>query len=55
MNNDKQTATNFNQTYHDVNDINKNIELAKSKEFANTANEKRSNPMMNSGDKTIEM
>jgi hypothetical protein len=56
MNDGRQTGMNFNQTMYDINTLNKNIEPnTKSKEFANTANEKQSNNLMNSGDKTIEM
>ena len=45
MNDDgKQTATNFNQTLHDVNTLNKNFDIkTNSKEFAKTAGEKQPN------------
>lgn len=52
MNNDnRQTATNFNQTYHDVNELNKNNELTKSVNI----NDRKSNAMSQSVDKAIEM
>ena len=58
---DKKTQTNFNQTMHDLNTLNKNSANfdinTKVKEFSNSAglNNKNENNVMSSGDKTIEM
>ena len=57
---EKKTQTNFNQTMHDVNTLNKNSANfdinTKVKEFSNTAGANRNeNNVMSSGDKTIEM
>jgi len=50
-----KTTTNFNQTLHNINTLNNNLEgTSKPKELSNTAAEKKPNNLMSS-DKTIEM
>ena len=56
MSDGKQTMTNFNQTLHDINTINKNFDInTKSKELSNTETVKKGNNLIPSDEKTIEM